>query len=50
MPGPFIEPNSTPCPRCGVPVGWGRMTPFGRYDEASALLNHIDTDHEGLPS
>lgn len=36
---------ATPCPVCARPVGWGRMTPFGRYDEASALLNHVEVHH-----
>jgi len=39
------EPNETPCSRCGARVGWGRQTPFGIYDEASALMNHIETEH-----
>jgi len=41
----MTEPNATDCPHCGSPVGWGRMTPFGIYDEASALLNHIEVRH-----
>ena len=41
----LVEPNHTPCPECGEPVGWGRMTFAGIYDEASALINHIESRH-----
>jgi len=40
-----IEPNVTLCPVCKNPIGWGRRTAFGIYDEASALLNHIEPNH-----
>lgn len=37
--------NAWLCPRCKAIVFYGHQTMFGRLDEASAMLNHIEARH-----